>query len=160
MSVTVVVRRVSATPARAAAETWRVIADLIAPTGSDARREIDAAGGIGMSLIASEAMRSSPMVVLGGGARLRIYCVHDDEAILGEGVSEDPLTWCPTDGDWAMSLPCPEEDLSWIQSALAKVSARITARDLAATVPSSATHTEVGVRSGEGNIDVEAFLRS
>jgi hypothetical protein len=158
MSVTIVVRRVAATPARAAAEAWTVIANLIAPPGSDARREIDAAGGIGMSLIAAEAMRNSPIVMQGVGARLRLYCVHDDEAILGEGVSEEPLAWCPTDGDWAMSLPCPEEDLSWVQSALTKVSSRITARDLVATAPSGATRERVA-RTGEAAIDVEAFLR-
>lgn len=158
MSAAIVVRRVAATPARAAAEAWAAIANLIAPPGSDARREIDAAGGIGMSLIAAEAMRSSPIVVQGVGARLRIYCAHDDEAVLGEGVSEDPLAWCPTAGDWAMSLPCPAEDLAWIRPALAKVSARITARDLATAAPAGAARAETA-RTGDGAIDVEAFLR-
>lgn len=158
MSATIVMRRVAATPARAAAAAWAVIADLIASPGSDARREIDATGGVGMSLIAAEAMRSSPIVVRGVGAQLRIYCLHDDEAVLGEGISEDPLAWCPTDGDWAMSLPCPEEDLPWVRSALARESARITARDLATAVPAG-TAREGATRTGDGAIDMEAFLR-
>jgi hypothetical protein len=41
-----------------------------------------------MSLIAAEAMRDSPIVVHGVGPRLRVYCLYDDEAILGEGVSD------------------------------------------------------------------------
>ena len=38
-------------------------------------------------------MRNSPVVVHGVGPRLRVYCVYDEDAILEEGVSEEPLAW-------------------------------------------------------------------
>ncbi len=158
MTVTVVVRRVAATPGRSAAEAWGVITDLTAPPRSDARDELDRVAGVAMSLIAAEAMRDAPIVVSGAGPRLRVYCLYDDDAILGEGASEDPLAWVPTDGDWAMSLPCPAEDLTWVQAALACVSKRVTARDMA--------EASVGIQdrrqeeSGDlGPVNVEAFLR-
>lgn len=160
MSQAVVVRRIAATPARPAAEAWGVIVDLLAPAGSIARQELDRAGGIAMSLIASEAMRDSPIVVHGVGPRLRLYCLYDDEAILGEGVSEDPLAWCPTNGNWAMSLPCPSEDLAWAGPALARITSRITVREQ--TKAASFEQQEQASRAGAnlGPIDVEAFLRS
>ena len=159
MTATVIVRRIAATHARSAAQAWTVIADLVSPQGSAARQELNRAAGIAMSLIAAEAMRDSPIVVHGTGPRLRVYCLYDDEAILGEGASEDALSWCPTEGDWAMSLPCPAEDLSWVQAALARASARITARDqeeaaLSETQPQTRkAHDELGP------VDVKAFLR-
>lgn len=160
MSQTVVVRRIAATPARPAAEAWGVIVDLLAPRGSIARQELDRAAGVAMSLIAGEAMRDSPIVVHGVGPRLRLYCLYDDEAILGEGVSEDPLAWCPTDGDWAMSLPCPSEDLAWVGPALARVSSRITARDQTELAPSEGQERASRAGADLGPVDVEAFLRS
>lgn len=160
MSQTVVVRRIAATPARPAAEAWGVIVDLLAPRGSIARQELDRAAGVAMSLIAGEAMRDSPIVVHGVGPRLRLYCLYDDEAILGEGVSEDPLAWCPTDGDWAMSLPCPSEDLAWVGPALARVSSRITVRDQTEAAPSEGQEQASRAGADLSPVDVEAFLRS
>lgn len=160
MTATVVVRRVVATPGRPAAAAWQVIADLVAAIGSAARAEFNSVAGIAISLIAAESMRASPIVVYGVGPRLRVYCLYDDEAILGEGASEDPLAWCPTDGDWAMSLPCPPDDLSWVQEALADQSDRITARDHGERAPSEPnhSHSKDGVAHSE-DVDVEAFLR-
>lgn len=113
MTAAVVARHVAATPARPAAEAWRVITNIVTFPGP-ARQELERCAGIAMSLIAAEAMRDSPIVVHGVGPRLRIYCLYDEEAILGEGLNEDSLSWCPTDGNWAMSLPCSSEDLSWV----------------------------------------------
>lgn len=153
----VVARRVAATPARPAAEAWRVITKIVTFPGP-ARQELERCAGVAMSLIAAEAMRDSPIVVHGVGPRLRIYCIYDEEAILGEGLNEDSLSWCPTDGDWAMSLPCSSEDLSWVAAALARSSLRVTARDFAEAAPTegeqvSATHGELGI------VDLGAFLR-
>jgi hypothetical protein len=159
MSQTVVVRRIAATPARPAAEAWRVIAGLLAPYENAARQELSRVAGVTMSLIAAEAMRHSPIVVHGVGPRLRVYCLYDEEAILGEGASEEPLGWCPTDGEWAMSLPCPPEDLQWVAAALARVSTRVTARDLAEAAPSGTREQARAANSELGPVDLEAFLR-
>ncbi len=159
MTTTVVVRRVAATPACSAADAWVVIADLVAPRGGGARQELDRVAGVATSLIAAEAMRNSPIVIHGVGPRLRLYCLYDEEAILGEGVSEDALPWCPTDGDWAMSFPCPAEDLPWVQKALARVSNRITARDQVELGPSGVQEQPAKANSQLGPVDVKAFLR-
>jgi hypothetical protein len=159
MSATVVVRRVVATPGRSAAQAWTVIADLVAPPGSAARQEFDRVAGVAMSLVAAEAMRDSAIILHGVGPRLRLYCLYDDEAVLGEGASEEPLAWRPTDGDWAMSLPCPTEDLAWVRAALARVSARVTARPQSEQAPDETQATASLANGRLGPVDVEAFFR-
>lgn len=159
MTPTVVVRRVVATPVRSAAQAWTAIADLVAPRGTTDRQELDRVAGIAMSLIAEETMRDSPIVVHGVGPRLRVYCLYDDEAILGEDASENALSWSPTDGNWAMSLPSPSEDLSWVQQALARVSSRVTARDKAEAAPGDTREENQQASADLGTVDREAFLR-
>ena len=160
MSATIVVRRIAATPVRSAAETWDFIASLLAPAGSEARQELDHVGGIAASLIAAEAPRDSAIVVAGIGARLRIYCLYDEAAIVGDEASEEALSWDPTDGDWAMSLPCNADDLAWVKAALAQQSTRITARDLAEAAPSDLTDVDKSKRIELGPVNAEAFFRS
>ena len=160
MTATVVVRRIRATPGRPAALAWEVIANLLAASGSNARRELDLVAGISSSLIAAEAMRNSPAVVHGVGPRLRLYCVYDEDSLTSEESSEELLAWCPTDGDWAMSLPCPDDDLAWVQEALASLTARITARGWDEPVPADEAVHQVkdsGIHTRE--IDVEAYWR-
>jgi hypothetical protein len=55
-----------------------------------------------------------------------------------------------------MSLPCPEEDLSWVQAALAKKSKRVTARKLGEKLD---TDADEGRSAAAATIDKEAFLR-
>lgn len=159
MSASVVARRVVATPVRAAAEAWDLIVGLIALPGTAARAELAAVAGVGMSLLAAEAMRDEPIVVWGVGPRLRIYAIYDEDAILRENVSEEPLTWCPTDGEWQISLPCPHEDLTWVQATLARSSSRVTARELGAAVPDERSDGVAQTTEPKGSVDLEAFLR-
>ena len=122
--------------------------------------EVDAIAGIASSLIAGETMRDSPIVVHGVGPRLRVYCLYGEPAIFGEGSSEETLAWCPTDGDWAMSLPCLPDDLDWVRRALARRSLRITARDWSDRVPSKVeTNQPDNVATDSVILDAEAFLR-
>jgi hypothetical protein len=115
-------------------------------------------GGVASSLIASEAVKDDPIVVYGAGPRVRVYCLYDEEAVAGDRANEQKLPESPTDGDWAMSLPCPAEDLPWVKEALAKKSNRVTARKL-----SEAVEANAGWREGKGGsavtIDKEAFFR-
>lgn len=156
--MTVVARRIKATPARPAADAWRVIVDLLAPKASDARTELLGIEGAASSLIASRAMEGSPIVVYGSGPRVRVYCLYDEDAIVGEGANEQSLASVPTEGDWSMSLPCPAEDLEWVGAALAKRSKRVTARDLKGVVTDSSTD-EGEAKSSAAVIDTEAFFR-
>ena len=129
--MTVVARRVIATPARSASEAWNVIVNLLAPDNStDAWKELQNIAGLASNLIADEAFADAAGVVHGSGPRVRIYCVYGEDAISGENASETALTFIPTNGDWRMSLPCPPEDLDWVTAALKDKSTRVTARNV------------------------------
>lgn len=155
--MTVIARRIKATPARSASAAWSVMVNLLAPdTSSAARIELDNISGIASSLISDEALKTSPTVVYGSGPRIRFYCLYDEEAVSGENASESALSFVPTDGDWKMSLPCPAEDLDWVQEALKKKSNRITARDLTAVVDDGEGENQQSSKSLR--IDTEAFL--
>jgi hypothetical protein len=158
--MTVVARRIRATPARPASEGWQVIIELLAPAASDARDELLRVEGIASSLIASQAMKDAPIVVYGGGPRVRIYCLYDEEAIEGEQANEQKLATCPTEDDWALSLPAPSEDLKWVQDSLKKRSSRVTARDMAEPVVTGSSDEEGGRKSTGAVINPEEFFRS
>lgn len=157
--MTAISRRIITIPARSASEAWKVVVNLITDEiDSEAQRELLEIMGIASSLITDEAMKDAPIVVCGGGPRVRIYCLYGDDAIIGEKANETTLPFSPTDGDWEMSLPCPAEDLDWVQEALKKRSGRITARDMT-------TGIEVEVETPESQkaqgalVDKEAFFR-
>jgi len=155
--MTSISRRIIAIPARSASEAWETIVNLVAAqTDNDTRRELLQITGIASSLISDEAIQDAPIVVCGVGPRIRIYCLYGEDAITGEKANEATLPSLPTDGDWTMSLPCPAEDLDWIQEALKKRSDRITARDLASGIQVDLAESN----KGQGAIvDKEAFLR-
>lgn len=128
---TVMARRVASTPTRNATETWTKIMDIVAPDpASDARKELAKATGVACSSIASEATKDAPIVIWGGGPRVRVYCVFDDDAITQDNINEDALPKSPTQGDWRMSVPCLPEDLAWSNAKLAGASGRFTARSM------------------------------
>ena len=93
---------------------------------------------------------------LGGGPRVRIYCLYGDDAVTGENSNEAKLVSSSLNGDWAMSLPAPESDLEWVQAALKKKSTRITARDMNAEVEDK---SEESTGEKSANINREAFFR-
>ena len=157
--MTVISRRIKATPARPAAEAWQVIVNLLAPKSSAGRNELLGIEGTAAMLIASRAMDSAPIVVYGNGPRIRIYCLYDDDAIVGENANEQSLATNPIDGDWSLSLPCPAEDLKWVSEALTKRSTRITARDKSTPLTES-TSNEGETKSSAAVIDTEAFFRT
>jgi hypothetical protein len=91
------------------------------------------------------------------GPRTRIYCLYDDDAIDGSDANEAGLGFDPLQGDWRVSLPCPAEDLAWVQSALEAKGSRITARDKTATL---AVEKAEGTGASSLTIDLKGFLGS
>ncbi len=132
---TVARRTFRSTPERDALMTWVAIVDLLTQ-GNEcaARTELLAVAGVAASTIADHAPSEAPIVATCDGPRTRIYCLYDDDAIDGSDANEDPLGFDPLNGDWHVSLPCPTEDLDWVQEALNRHGGRITARDLDAPV--------------------------
>jgi hypothetical protein len=156
--MTIVARRFKSIPERSALETWRAISNVLAPRlSSTSRGELDTIADIASSLITREAMRDSAILVHGSGPRVRIYCLYGEDAITGDNASEHLLAFDATAGDWHLSLPCPAEDLEWVQAALKRKSTRVTARDLKAEIEVAAN--EVNKMDGF-QINTEAFFRS
>lgn len=157
--MTVLARRIRATPFRSANETWDLIVGLLAPKASGARDELVRVAGVASSLIASEACVGSPIVVWGSGPRVRLYCLFGDDAITGDDANEQAFSSAPAAGDWSMSLPCPAEDLEWVKAALAKQSSRATARKVGDAVPADVEETESEGAATSASIDKGAFFR-
>lgn len=127
---TVASRTFRSSPHRNAAETWNsIIALLTRGRNEKAEGELKAVSGIAASIIADLAPKDAPIVVTCDGPRTRIYCVYDEDALTEDNANENSLGFDPLEGDWAISFPCNEDDLTWVQNALKKHSERITARD-------------------------------
>lgn len=155
--MTVIARRIVAEPVRSASETWKAIVDLLAPEADNQGRvELMAILGVASSIIAVEAVKDAPIVVFGSGSRVRVYCLYGEDAIVGEDANESQLPATPINGDWSMSLPCPENELEWIQAALKKHSTRISAREMSSPVEDDSGK---GANNRVANINLEAFLR-
>jgi hypothetical protein len=153
---TVVSRTLRSSPYRDATKTWELIVDLLTQgRDSSARTELRAVAGIASSLIADQAPKAVPIVATCDGPRTRIYCLYDDDALDGSDANEEGLNFDPVKGDWAVSLPCHEDDLSWVQAALKKHSVRITARDVGAGI----SVEEIATKAQSLTLDVEGFLK-
>lgn len=151
---TVLARRVASTPVRTAADTWARIVEIIAPDpNSPARKELAQVAGTVCASIASEAPKEAPIVVWGGGPRVRVYCVFDEDAITQDGINEDALPKSPTEGDWRMSIPFSVEDVAWSGASLAAASSRVSARsvddEVADEEPREAAAAALSINLGE-----------
>lgn len=154
---TVVRRTFRSSPYRDALQTWDAIVELLTQgKDNNARKELKAVVGVAASLISDQTPKDAPIVVTCEKPRTRIYCLFDEDAIDGSDASEDFLGFEPLKGEWAVSLPCPKEQLDWIQSALKKHSSRISARDLEQGIA-----TEEKVTAGQAlSLDLGGFLKS
>ncbi|KQW43306.1 MULTISPECIES: hypothetical protein [unclassified Roseateles] len=157
---TVASRVVRSSPHRNTSDTWAFIVDLLTQgKDSDARKELLSVAGIASSVIAERGPGDAAILVTCEGPRTRVYCIYDDAAIEGGDAKEDDLGYDPLKGHWVISLPCPEEDLEWIQRALKAKSIRITARDMTQILGEEA---EAGKSAASGGLtlNVDKFLKS
>jgi len=154
---TAVARTLNSVPIRTASVTWRAFVDLIAPANGDPRNELLSVEGVACSLVTDQAMKV-PIVVTGKGPRVRVYCAYDDDALEGDSANEQPLATIPTEGDWAVSLPCDKADLDWVSKALKAKSSRITARDKTLGIRLSESDSEESERKTAATFDLEGFL--
>lgn len=145
-------------PHRDALDTWKAIVELLTQgqAGSN-RNELLAVGGTAASVIAEQAAKDAAIVVTCDGPRTRVYTLHDDDAIDGSDVKEDTLGYDPLKGDWKVSLPCPADDLEWVNNSLKKHGSRITARDSAESIGSETTKS---ASEGALVLDPKGFLGS
>jgi hypothetical protein len=128
---TVLARRIASTPVRTVADTWAKIVEIIAPDpGSPARKELAKVAGTACASIASEAPKEAPIVIWGGGPRVRFYCVFDEDATTNDGINEDALPKSPAEGDWRISVPFLAKDVAWSGASLTAASSRVSARSV------------------------------
>lgn len=155
---TVASRVIRSSPHRDTTATWELIVDLLTQGNNErAKSELLSVTGIASSMIAERAPKDAAIVVTCDGPRTRIYCLYDDDAIEGSDAKEDALGYDPLKGNWTISLPCPMDDLAWVQRSLESKSTRITARDMSAKLGES---VEKSAKSLELTLDTEAFLKS
>ena len=155
----VIARRVASTPTRTATQTWATIVELVAPSpNSPARKELALAAGVACSSISSEATKDAAVVIWGGGPRVRVYCMFDDDAITQDDVNEEPLPKSPTEGDWRMSIPCRPEDVAWSRANLANVTSRVTARSMDEDVADE--ESKAAVAASPMSINPSEFMKS
>ncbi len=154
--MSVIARRIRATPERSAVETWKFIVNLISATSSGVRRELEAATGVAACMIADETPGVAPIIVAGCGPRLRIYCLYGEDAITGESSNEAEVTWNPTAEEWTLWLPAPSEAIGWVRAELAKCGRRILAYDPEEEEPSTTPKREGLAELGT---NIEAFKR-
>ena len=130
-NATVVKRVVRGSPHRDSVETWDFIVDLLTQGRSGTKRdELLSVAGVANSILTEMAPKDAAIIVECKGPRTRIYCLYDEDAIDGSDAKEDALGFDPLEGEWFISLPCPKEDLAWVERALKAKSTRITARDM------------------------------
>lgn len=127
--MTIVVRKFAASPERTAAETWKAIIQMLDPSDTKWLSELNGVTGSLSSIIASQAPKDAPLIIRGNGPLLRIYCLYDDEAVIGEDKKEQSLNWEPLTGDWKMYAPCPTELLEQMSTFISKRATRIELYD-------------------------------
>ena len=158
--MTVVARRIASLPVRSALETWDAIVALIAPDPrSGARSDLAAVAGVVCSVITDEALCDDALVVFGDGPRVRIYCLHGEQALEGDRAHEGALGFTPTTNDWRMSVPCFPDDLDWVSQALARKSSRISARAVGAELDANEGTDSADARRGTPTIDRDSLRR-
>lgn len=153
---TVIRRTFRSSPFRNTHDTWMAIVEMLTGGQStEARKVLVAVAGVVASCIADQAPQSAPIIVTCDGPRTRIYCAYDEDALDGADAQEGALGFDALNGDWAISIPCHKDELSWVVDALAEHTARITARDMATGLATD----ETAVASSSLVLDVEGFMK-
>lgn len=156
---TVASRVIRSSPHRDTSATWDFIVNLLTQgKNGDARAELMSVAGTASAIIAEQAPKDAAIVVTCDGPRTRIYCLYNDAAIEGDSAKEESMGYDPLKGQWAISLPCPADDLAWVQRSLKAKSSRISARDMSNKLGGE---EEVAAKSQGGlTLNVERFLKS
>lgn len=117
-------RDIASVPLRSGEASWAAITGLITGPDTVDGAQLTAASSIMAMLISEEIHSEEPLTLVGGSARVVLYCTFGSEAlIMGEEI--DPLPMNPTSSDWTLYVPCPESDLAWAGGTLAARAPRI-----------------------------------
>lgn len=148
--MTVIARYIRATPHRTADETWTFIANLICRDDANANAEFHKVNGVGLFLVADEILKNFPLVIIGSGPRLRVYCIYDEAAIVDGDANEDDLSWSPTPGSWKCHIPCPKDEKAWIEKLISKAPIHFTVYD-----PDDGIDNESAADSNKFSVEID-----
>lgn len=155
--MSVVARRVASVPRRTSVDTWVRIVELVSEADSEARTELEDVTSVAATLIAEEHTKSDPITIAGGGALVRIYTLHADDAIEADFSDEDELAFNPTAGDsWLLSLPAAGADVAAAETLLAGA-AHVGVRDIEQVERSATASSKTAI--GELVLDLEELMR-
>jgi hypothetical protein len=155
--MSVVARRVASVPRRTSVDTWVRIVELVSEADSEARTELEGVSSVAATLIADEYTMINPITISGGGALLRVYTLHGDDAIEADFSDEDELTFNPTGGEsWLLSLPAAGPDVAAAEALLASAS-HVEVRDIEQVAGSTAMTSKPATR--ELILDLEELMR-
>lgn len=127
--MTVVVRKFSASPEKDAVGVWNAITDLVCHDVCAPRGEFVEVKGGACSVISDQVVKDHPIVIRGSGPLLRIYCLYGEDAVLGQDINEDSISWNPFKSDWKVYIPCPKDELDGLQTFLSKRCSNFEAYD-------------------------------
>jgi hypothetical protein len=154
--MSVIARRVAASPARTGTQTWDLIRDLLF-SGWSAPPSLTAAAGPAASSIAERVPEASPFVLTGAGPRVRVYCLYGDDAVEGDDANEAPVDLEGDGSDWTLWLPCHADDLAWGETVLV-ATPRVKAYDAAQGLPEEASESRTSPgNTGDFQIDTDLF---
>jgi hypothetical protein len=148
-----VVRKFSAAPVRTASNTWLAITNVLAPQTGEVKSAFLSIAGVAASLIAEGTPEKSPITVIGKGARLRIYCLYDEDGST-EDSNESALNWDLFDSDWKVFLPADKTDLEWIQRALAGIDSRFKVYEVGTNIPTEGNEVR-NTSNSTGNLSID-----
>lgn len=153
--MTTYARRVAASPARTASNTWRAAADMIAADNADAHETLIGVIDAGAVLVADEVTASSPLVLVGAGPRIHVYTVHGTDAANGDNVNEAPVSGLDFTGAWTLYIPDHPSEPGLI-------SALVNDAHIVIGPPPTPTSTNSRNRGGSriGGIDLSALETS
>ncbi|WP_146163358.1 hypothetical protein [Sphingomonas fennica] len=117
-------RDIASVPLRSGEASWAAITGLITGPDTVDGGQLTAAASIMAMLISDEIHSVEPLTLVGGSARVVLYCTFGSDAlIMGDEI--DPLPMNPTGGEWTLYVPCPESDLAWASETLSARAPRI-----------------------------------
>jgi hypothetical protein len=120
--MSIVARKFSACPVRTAVNTWETIIQVIASDDS-VKTELEKVTGIAASIISDGAPANNPITIIGGGPRLRLYCLYEEDGST-EDANESSLNWKLFEGDWEVHFPVEKDDFEWMSKSLAEKGVR------------------------------------
>jgi len=157
--MSVVAKRIVSRPVRTSKETWDIITKIVCKDDKKAAAEFDHVSGIASAIISEEYPAKFPIVVKGNGPRVRVYCLYDEDAIVGEEAREEELNWPLTSENWVAYLPCSKNDIDWMSKNLADLSKNFKVYDKEIGLALDEQKSDVQENCKDLKIDEEAFKK-